>query len=165
MLKFSKATLSLLIVFIVTLAIDIVSKFIVSREFLLGESKVIVENFFYLTYVLNPGVVFGFMSEIGSDYKRLFFIIISFIIIAVIIYMIIKEKKYLVRLSLILILSGAFGNLIDRIFVGAVIDFLDFQFFGHGWYIFNIADSCITVGVSLMIIDLLFFKGKDDEQS
>ena len=165
MLKYSKANLSLLIVFVATLVIDIVSKFIISREFLLGESKTIIENFFYFTYVLNPGVVFGFMAEIDSSYKRLFFIVTSLIIIAVIIYMIVKEKKYLVRLSLILILSGAFGNLIDRIFVGAVIDFLDFQFFGHGWYIFNIADSSITVGVALMIIDLLFFKGKHNEQS
>lgn len=165
MLKYLKANMSLLIVFVATLAIDIISKFIISREFLLGESKTIIENFFYITFVLNPGVVFGFMSEIGSSYKRLFFIVISLAIIAVIIYMIVKEKKYLVRLALILILSGAFGNLIDRVFVGAVIDFLDFQFFGHGWYIFNIADSSITVGVSLMIIDILFFKGKHDEQS
>ncbi len=165
MLKLSKANLSLLIVLIVTLAMDVVSKIIISREFLLGESKTIIENFFYFTYVLNPGVVFGFMADIDSSYKRLFFVVTSLLIIAVIIYMIFKEKKYLVRLSLILILSGALGNLIDRIFVGAVVDFLDFQFFGHGWYIFNIADSSITVGVSLMIIDLLFFKGKHDEQS
>ncbi len=165
MLKYSKANLSLLTVFVTTLAIDIISKFIISHKFLLGESKSIIDNFFYLTYVLNTGVVFGFMADIDNSYKRLFFIVVSLAIIAVIIYMIIKEKKYLVKLSLILILSGAFGNLIDRIFVGAVIDFLDFQFFGHGWYIFNIADSCITVGVTLMIIDLLFFKGKQHEQN
>jgi len=150
-----KKYLYLIVIFVVTLGSDIITKYLVINNFNLGESKTIIPDFFNITYILNPGAIFGFLSTMNDTYRRIFFIVVSLIVIVAITYMIIKEKNKLSKISLVLILAGAFGNLIDRITVGSVIDFLDFELFGRHWYTFNIADSCITVGISLMILDIL----------
>lgn len=120
----------------------------------------ILGDFFRITYTRNSGAVFGI--SIGSGIlNQIFFIIISIIAICILIYLFLKDTHPLANMGFILILSGAFGNLIDRIAFGNVTDFLDFDFpdfIIQRWYIFNIADSCIVIGVIILVIYYLFIE-------
>ena len=128
-------------------------------------------NFFRLTFVENSGAVFGIDPQLGN-LTNIILTILHIIAIAVIIYLFLKNKHALPRFSFTLILSGAFGNLIDRIIFGRVTDFLDVDFFNltignwhiDRWYVFNIADSCIVVGVILLIIYYLFVENSAKEE-
>ena len=128
-------------------------------------------NFFRLTFVENSGAVFGIDPQLGN-LTNIILLILHIIAIAVIIYLFLKNKHALPRFSFTLILSGAFGNLIDRIIFGRVTDFLDVDFFNltignwhiDRWYVFNIADSCIVVGVILLIIYYLFVENSAKEK-
>ncbi len=122
----------------------------------LNYSIKIVEGFFNLTHIRNSGVAFGIFSEEQSDLKPYLLILVS--IIAIMAIMVIfhqtEKEKRLAHGGLILIFSGAIGNLIDRILHKEVIDFLDFFIENQHWPAFNIADSCITIGVMLMAADM-----------
>ena len=102
-------------------------------------------------------MAFGLFAGLESEYKAWIFVFISTVaIIAIlVIYHQTPREHRMVRTGLILIFSGAIGNLIDRVVYKEVIDFLDFYYKGVHWPAFNIADSCITIGVGLMILDLL----------
>ncbi len=121
-----------------------------------SEGFTIIKDFFYITYAENTGAAFSILKG-----QRWFFITMALIVIVVIIYYLIKHKpKSLEKVSLQLILAGAIGNLIDRVTYGYVIDFLDFYIFGYDFPVFNIADSCITIGAILLIISELFIGDK-----
>ena len=136
--------------------LDQISKFWVTLHVPMHYSISVVEGFFNITHIRNPGVAFGLFARNESEYKVLFLVVIS--IIAIIAILIIfhqsPENKKTVRFGLILIFSGAVGNLIDRILYKEVIDFLDVFYEGFHWPAFNVADSCITTGVGFMIYDL-----------
>jgi signal peptidase II len=117
----------------------------------------VINNFFALTHIRNPGVAFGLGADWSSEYKTYMFIgfsIIAVIAILVFFHQTPPENK-IVRVGLILIFSGAIGNMIDRILYQEVIDFLDFFVGSYHWPAFNVADSCITIGVLLMFVDLI----------
>ena len=139
----------MIILTIVFLIIDIVSKFIVSNLMNVYDSIVIVKNFFYISYVKNTGAAWSIFSD-----KTWFVILISLVIIGIIIVYIIKNKpkSVLEKIGYSMVLGGAFGNFIDRIVNGYVIDFLDFYIFGYDYPIFNLADVFIVVGVILLLI-------------
>ena len=142
----------------VLIVMDQYTKLMVSLHVPLNYSVKVVEGFFNFTHIRNSGVAFGLFASQQSEYKALMFIAIStiaIIAILVIFHQTPKEKK-MVQTGLILIFSGAIGNLIDRILHGEVIDFVDFFINRHHFPAFNIADSCITVGVIMMVIDLFF---------
>lgn len=158
--------LSLLFISGVLIVIDQYTKLMVSLHIPLNYSLKVVEGFFNLTHIRNSGVAFGLFASQQSEYKALMFIAISTIAIMailVIFHQTPKEKK-MVQTGLILIFSGAIGNLIDRSLHGEVIDFVDFFINGHHFPAFNIADSCITIGVTLMVIDL-FCEGSRSDTS
>lgn len=112
----------------------------------------VIRGFFRITYTCNDGAAFSILKG-----KRVFFIIITIIVVFLIVYYLLKNKVYWVeKYSLLLIISGAVGNLIDRIMYGYVIDFLDFIIFGYDFPVFNIADSFITIGAIGLIISILF---------
>jgi signal peptidase II len=117
----------------------------------------VIDNFFAITHIRNPGVAFGLFAEGPSDLKT--YVFIGFSIIAIVAILIFfhqtPQENKMVRVALILIFSGAIGNLIDRILYKEVIDFLDFFYGSYHWPAFNIADSCITIGVILMFMDLI----------
>ncbi|MBT6855972.1 MAG: signal peptidase II [Nitrospina sp.] len=149
----------------VLVVMDQYTKFMVALHIPLNYSVEVIEGIFNLTHIRNSGVAFGLFASQQSEYKALMFIIISSIAILailVIFHQNPKEKK-LVQVGLILIFSGAIGNLIDRALHGEVIDFFDFVVRGHHFPAFNIADSCITVGVALMVVDL--FRGESPPDS
>ena len=138
--------------------LDQISKFWVTLHVPMYYSISVVEGFFNITHIRNPGVAFGLFARNESEYKVLFLVVIS--IIAIIAILIIfhqsPENKKAVRFGLILIFSGAVGNLIDRILYKEVIDFLDVFYEGFHWPAFNVADACITTGVGFMVYDLFF---------
>ncbi len=148
----------LLFVFIV--AVDQITKFLVCHNMTLYQSIPIIDGFFNLTFVLNPGAAFGLLSGLDDTYRQTFFIVVTIIAIAAVGFLAFKERDCKIKLfSYVLIISGAFGNLIDRVFVGRVVDFLDFYIGDYHWPAFNIADSCISIGIFLIVIDIIFNKG------
>ena len=118
----------------------------------------VVPGFFNLTHVRNPGGAFGIFGRERGGLGSLLFVAFSLLAVGVLLVLLVKvkegEKTY--SLSYSLILSGAVGNLIDRIRYGEVIDFLDFHLFSFHWPAFNIADSAICIGIGLMAFELLF---------
>jgi signal peptidase II len=110
-----------------------------------------VTPFFNLVLVHNPGAAFSFLSEAGG-WQRFFFITIA-VAASVWILMLLRRHsgQRLFALALTLILGGAIGNVIDRILVGVVVDFLDFHAFGWHWPAFNVADAAITCGAALLV--------------
>ncbi len=140
----------------VLILVDQYSKFLIISHFPLYQSYEVIEGIFNLTHVRNPGVAFGLFAGVESEYKAWIFVFISTIaIIAIlVIYHHTPKEHRTVRFGLILIFSGAIGNVIDRIVYHEVIDFLDVFYMGYHWPAFNFADSCITIGVGLMILDL-----------
>jgi len=135
--------------------VDQITKIIVDRSMKLFDSIPIAENFFNITYVRNKGAAFSFLSN--ASWRLPFFITVS--CIAVIVIMIafskLRDDQKLAHVSLAMIFSGAVGNLIDRLRMGEVIDFLDAHWYRHHWPAFNVADSLICVGVFLLAIDMM----------
>lgn len=114
----------------------------------------IIDNFFSLTYVENYGAAFGILQN-----QKWLFIVLTAIISCIIIYALFayKSHTFLSYSAAILILAGGIGNIIDRIRLGFVVDYLSFSFFSP---VFNFADCCVTVGTVLLIIHVLFFSEK-----
>jgi signal peptidase II len=149
--------------------LDRFTKWLVKKNFELGESVSVLGNFFLLTYVENKGGAFGIQLG-GSS----FYFIASIVVIVYILFYLWQhpEDGRLQRFSLALILGGAFGNLYDRALYGSVTDFFDFEFFDispfrlgpahfsgmERWPVFNIADSGVTVGIVLLLSASLFSK-------
>ena len=140
---------------IVGLLIDQITKLFIDRSMQLFDSIPIVEHFFHLTYVRNRGAAFSFLSN--ASWRLPFFITVSIIaaIVILVAFQKMRDDQKLAHTSLALIFSGAVGNLIDRIRLGEVIDFLDAHWYRHHWPAFNVADSLICVGVFLLAIDML----------
>lgn len=159
--------------FVLFLALDQISKLAIRNLFSHTNTDTIpvLGNFFRLTFVENHGAVFGINPDVGN-LTNIILLILHVIAIIIIIFLFKKNSHPLARFSFTLILSGAFGNLIDRIFLGKVTDFLDVDFFNitigkwhiDRWYVFNIADSCIVVGVILLIIYYLFVENSAKQE-
>ena len=128
-----------------TLVLDLVSKYY-ADTLIEPYEPVEVTPFFNLVNVENTGAAFSMLSSMGNT----FFITIAILAIAFIIYLLMKTKES--PLALALILGGAIGNLTDRLYYGHVRDFLDFHAWGWHWPAFNVADSALTVGLALLLI-------------
>ena len=127
----------------------------VAVQFLAAGKVVVVMPFFNLVLVYNSGAAFSILSD-AAGWQRGLFIAIALIASAWIVYLLQKyPHQYWFALALSLVLAGAVGNAIDRIVIGAVIDFLDFHALGYHWPAFNVADSAITCGAALLIWDAL----------
>lgn len=146
----------LLIVAPLLLILDQLSKLYIDRNFLLGESVTVFANFFHITYIRNKGAAFGILA--GSPWRVPFFVTIGIIACGALLWYLYSTRadQKLLQISLVMVFSGALGNIIDRVRLAEVIDFIDVHWYQHHWPAFNIADSAITVGVGLMILDLWF---------
>ncbi len=142
------------------IAIDHLTKFWVSSV-LDFQEFVPVLPFFSLVLVYNTGAAFSFLADAGG-WQRWFFIAVG-IVATVIIVRLLKRHAHEPRLafSLALVLGGALGNVIDRIVLGHVVDFLYLHYRTFAWPAFNVADSAITVGAALLIWDSLRGKPAD----
>ena len=133
--------------------LDQVSKLAIDSSMQLHQSIAIMP-YFNLTYVHNTGAAFSFLSEAGG-WQRWFFAGLALVISGVIAVWLarLKQHETLLAVALSLVLGGAIGNLIDRLAYGYVIDFLDVYYQTWHWPAFNIADSAITLGVILMLLE------------
>jgi len=150
---------------------DQISKTLVAKSLALGDSVSVLGNFFKITYVLNPGGVFGTRLFSGTLYT---IIAISAIFLASYFFFYAKIETSLSRLGWALILGGALGNIIDRLRFGQVLDFLDFDFFNINipgiiqldrWPVFNLADASVTCGMALILIFVVFPPKRSDDLS
>lgn len=151
-LKGGKILLFILPVFIILA--DQITKFLAVR-YLKGKGPfVIIKNFLQLYYVENYGAAFGILNE-----KRVFFIVITLIVVVAIIFFITRYSNVLsksLKIALVVLLGGAIGNLIDRIRLGYVIDFISFKLpGGYNFPVFNIADSFIVISTIFIMIFIL----------
>jgi signal peptidase II len=140
------------------IALDQLTKQIVLERFRLGESISVIEGFFSLTYVRNPGAAFGILGRWDSAFRIPFFIIVPLLalLVIVLIFRKVEDRDLWLSLALSLVIGGAVGNLIDRAAYNYVVDFLDFHWgvMGPHFPAFNIADIAICVGVGLLMIDI-----------
>lgn len=131
----------------VILILDQATKFLVTQRFGLHESYPLLPGVFHLTLVHNRGAAFGIMKD-----QLPFFILTALIAVVIIVNDLRRPGQNRVKsAALSLILAGALGNLIDRVWLGYVVDFLDFRI----WPVFNVADSAITVGAVILAIGIL----------
>lgn len=145
----------------VVMLLDYVSKIAVLAFLAPGESRVLTP-FFNLVLVFNKGAAFSFLAA-AQGWQTLFFAAIAMVASVVISFLIYKyADKTLFCCALALILGGALGNLLDRIVYGHVVDFLDFHALGWHWPAFNVADSAITVGAGILIVES-FLQKKSNE--
>ena len=137
---------------LLVVVLDQLSKYWVSASFDYGEARA-VTGFFNLVLTHNRGAAFSFLATAGG-WQRDFFIGIAFVAIAVIGVLLARHTgNKLFCLSLALILGGAVGNVLDRVAFGYVVDFLDFYVASWHWPAFNLADSAITAGAVLLVVD------------
>jgi len=137
--------------------LDQVTKFYVVSSFQLHESLPVIDGFFNITYIRNPGAAFGFLAGASEAFRGMFFSLVTLLAITLILYYLIKNRvgRLSLVLPLALILAGAVGNLIDRIRFGEVIDFLDVYLGGYHWPAFNIADSAISIGAVFLLVEMI----------
>ncbi|MBQ3540871.1 MAG: signal peptidase II [Phascolarctobacterium sp.] len=140
--------MNFVIVALLVVIFDQLTKYYVVENFYLGESVSVIENIFHWTYILNPGAAFGMLE--GS---RWFFVMIAVGVLGGIWYMKdeINEGGWMMQYGAALFGGGAIGNLIDRARSGLVIDFFDFRI----WPVFNVADIAICVGVAMILWKVL----------
>ena len=154
--------MSIIGLIVIIVALDQWSKWAIKTSFQLYESKPVIQDIFHFTYVTNDGMAFG-LSFPGGKHILL---VMTILLTGFIVGFLWKEKDGhpLVKYGLALILSGAIGNLIDRLFYGKVVDFLDVMVGNFHWYIFNVADSAVTVGMVLFIIHSFLIEESSEDK-
>lgn len=143
-----------LVIAALVIALDQATKIAIERAFQLGDS-VPITSFFNLVLAYNKGAAFSFLAS-ESGWQGLFFTVVGLAASAFILYLLARPGAHkLFSAALSLILGGALGNVIDRLAYGHVIDFLDFHVGGWHWPAFNVADSAIVCGATLLVLDEL----------
>jgi signal peptidase II len=145
----------LFLVLSIILALDLGSKTIIDHTVPPYESIPVISGFFSITFVKNTGAAFGLFGGAINAGRTFFFLVITIGAVILISFILrkVKENRVLPPLSLAMIMAGAIGNLVDRIRWGYVIDFLDLHWRGYHWPAFNVADSAITLGVLLLVVE------------
>ncbi len=149
----SRKLVILLLVLGFGLGLDLVSKMLVLRLLPLGAQIPLADGFFNLVHVHNKGSAFGLLGHLPVTFTRLFFIITNSLVTAVLGYLWwrLPERQWQAALGYSLIMAGALGNVIDRVRLGVVVDFLDFYWGHYHWPAFNVADSLVCVGAALLV--------------
>ncbi len=145
---------------LITFLADRISKHLIVSSLKVGKSVTIIKNFFSITLAKNTGIAFSLLEgKIGI------IILLTILMILLLLEMLKKENKEKEKICYAVIIGGAIGNLLDRLLYGYVIDFLDFKIFGYDYPIFNIADSCIVIGIILLLIISFTEKGENYESN
>jgi signal peptidase II len=139
------------------------TKFLIHRSMRLHESITVVEGFFAITYIRNPGAAFGFLANLSDHFRLYFFVTVSVVALIFLGAFFLKTPRedFWTQVGISLVVGGAIGNLIDRLRLGEVIDFLDFFVGSVHWPAFNVADSAISIGLALMVLQL-FLRSRDE---
>jgi signal peptidase II len=141
----------------VVVAIDQATKAMVRASVPVHDSITVIPGFFNITHALNSGAAFGILDGADFPFKTaIIAIIAAAALIGVGMYAAsLSHHQLVARIGLALIVGGAAGNLIDRVLAGSVVDFADFYFRSYHFWAFNVADSAISVGVTMLILDML----------
>ncbi len=151
---------TMILISAVVVILDQLTKFLIMEWMPIHKSVVIIPGFLDITHLHNSGVAFGMFSDSPSDIKQLLLTSLSVIAVGVLFYLYHQTNKMyrFMMAGFALLLGGALGNLIDRIFMGEVVDFIDVYIGDLHWPAFNIADSAITVGIAILIYHVIFKK-------
>lgn len=143
-------------------ATDQITKFAVAAWIPLGEGVMVIDGFLTITHVRNPGAAFGILSQSPFPYTKLALIMVTTLTLIVMVSMLMRTelKSRLFIAGLVLVISGALGNLLDRVFREGVVDFIEVYYATYHWPSFNVADSVISLGVGLLILDMVLGPGK-----
>jgi signal peptidase II len=147
------------------LVLDLLTKYLIETRVRLYSSITVIPGFFNITHVRNRGAAFGILSTTPVIWRSLFFITVTIIAVAVIARLIWKTQERLSLIAFSLIGGGALGNLVDRIRYGEVVDFIQWYVKSYYWPSFNIADSAISAGVGLLVIEMLLKKSQDGQNN
>jgi signal peptidase II len=147
-----------------TVVLDQISKVQIMQNMRLHESIPVIQEFFSLTYIRNPGAAFGLLASSGQTFRLVFFGLTSVFALGLLgmIFFRLRQDDWVGQLSIAGILGGAIGNLLDRVRFGEVIDFLDFYVNGYHWPAFNVADAAISVGVFFLILHFALEKKEEE---
>lgn len=155
--------------FLLALAVfllDQATKLLIRHTMPLYEGRVIIPGFLNLAHVQNRGAAFGLMSDFTSDFKLLSLIVFSLLALVIIFLLLwrgVSSRRNAVGLAMIF--GGAVGNLVDRLRHASVLDFLDFYVGSYHWPAFNVADSAIVIGATLLLFDVLFAATRQPQDS
>jgi signal peptidase II len=140
-------------VLVVGLALDQVSKFLILVKLPLGNSVPLISGLLNLVHVRNKGAAFGLLADWSAEFAWLFFVMTALLVLVVIGYLLwrLPDNQWQSALGYGLILTGALGNLIDRVRFGEVVDFIDVYYGRYHWPAFNVADSMVCVGAAFLI--------------
>ena len=151
-----------LFISLIVILVDQISKLAVRFYLEYGRPHQILGDFFRLTYVENPGMAFGI--QLGGQRFFTTFAVIATVVIIVYIFKA-RTEKYILRVSLALILGGAIGNLVDRFLYGKVVDFLEVSVGSFRWPIFNMADTAVTIGMIILVVLIIFDRNLKESDS
>ena len=145
------------------LILDQITKILVDKMMPLYHTITIIPNLAALTYLRNTGAAFGVLAGERSVYRIGFFLVVSTVALGCIFYLLklTRYEKKITLVSLSLILGGAVGNMIDRLRLGEVIDFILLHYYDLHWPAFNVADSAISIGVVLLIVQMIRQRSTD----
>lgn len=144
---------------VIIIALDQLTKYMIVKSLVIGDSVKVIKNLLYITSHRNEGAAWGILQG-----KMWLFYIVT-IVVLVILVMFFKSEGYgkpLIQFGLSLLIAGSIGNFIDRLFRSGVVDFIDTYIFGYNFPIFNVADAALTIGVIVLIIVILF-EGKEEK--
>ncbi len=144
------------ITLVLVAGLDQFSKWYITSTMSLHASYPVIDGFFNITYIRNPGAAFGFLANAAPLLRTGFLIVVSTAAIVMVLYYLARNRSDGVLLTgaLSLITGGAAGNLIDRIRFGNVVDFLDVYIGSYHWPAFNVADSAISIGAVLLVVEM-----------
>jgi signal peptidase II len=146
--KFSKRDSIYLAIVLILVTFDYIIKTKIKTIMQLGDSIDVIKNFFSITYVQNTGAAFGMFKN-----QKILFLIVGIVAILILLYSFSKTDNKIVKISISMVISGAIGNIIDRLLYGFVVDMFDFHAIWS--YVFNFADVCVVLGVALLSFSIL----------
>jgi signal peptidase II len=134
---------------------DQLTKLLIRREFELYDSTAVIPNLFSLTRIHNTGAAFGLLDGVDLPFKTALLAVVSVAaLVGLVMFAVsLPEMHRLARVGVALVVGGAAGNLIDRLWLGYVVDFVDVYWGGWHFWAFNVADSAISIGMALIILD------------
>lgn len=138
------------------LALDLVTKYLTSAHLALGQRIAVIPDFFAITYVRNTGAAWSILEG-----NRWFFVVIAIAVSVYLMVLIRREKKGILLIGMVLMLTGTIGNLYDRAMLGYVRDMFAFNIFGYPFPVFNVADSCLVIGVGFIFLDIMITGKKE----
>lgn len=163
----NRVPISWVIVSLAVLIADRVTKMLVERLTISGWRRTVIPGFFDLVHTRNPGIAFGLLADSPLPWMRMALIGLSLVAAVAMAWLLVAGRAggQRSRAGIALILGGAAGNLLDRLMDGGVVDFILIYFRGHEWPAFNVADSAIVVGATLVLLELLFAGHPEPEQA